>query len=465
MPSKKGPMPIIGLKQKNITHLNLWMYLCAMSTSTKSQAEILSKLKIASLNPMQLAAQKAIQSSNDLILLSPTGTGKTLAFLLPLIQELNESISEIQLLIIVPSRELAIQIEQVMREMGTGFKVNAVYGGRAGSKDRIEIKHRPAVLIGTPGRVADHLRRGAFETKYIKTLVLDEFDKSLEIGFELEMKNILDLLPKIKKQILTSATQDVAIPKFVHLEAAIRIDFLSDKISQLKVKRLISPSKDKLDTLIQLISNLGNQNGIIFCNFKDSIQRVSDFLAANGLSHGTFHGDMEQQDRERSLIKFRNGTHQLLLATDLAARGIDVPELGFIIHYQLPNRESEFTHRNGRTARMNAEGTAFILYHEKEKLPDFAMNAGLEKLNRAKLPEASEWSTLFISGGRTNKISKGDIVGLLIKQGGLKQDQLGVIELKTDCAFVAVKTKQIANLLPKVNSVKLKEKKVRVTLV
>lgn len=414
---------------------------------------------------MQLAAQKAINSPNDLILLSPTGTGKTLAFLLPLIQSLNENIDEIQLLIIVPSRELAIQIEQVMREMGTGFKVNAVYGGRAGSKDRIEIKHRPAVLIGTPGRVADHLRRAAFETKFIETLVLDEFDKSLEIGFEVEMKNILDLLPKIKKQILTSATHDVAIPKFVHLNAPIRIDFLGDKITQLKVKRLLSPSKNKLDTLIQLICNLGNQNGIIFCNFKDSIQTISDFLAANGVSHGTFHGDMEQQDRERSLIKFRNGTHQLLVATDLAARGIDVPELSFIIHYQLPNRESEFTHRNGRTARMNAEGTAFILSHEKEKLPDFAKNAEIETINRAKLPTPSEWSTLFISGGRTNKISKGDIVGLFLKQGNLTKDQLGIIELKTDCAFVAVKTDQIAKLLPKVNSVKLKEKKVRISLI
>ncbi len=436
-----------------------------MSTSTKSQAEILSKLGIAALNPMQLAAQKAIQSKKDLILLSPTGTGKTLAFLLPLIARLDENLDEVQLLIIAPSRELAIQIETVMREMGTGFKVNAVYGGRAGSKDRIEIKHRPAVLIGTPGRVADHLRRGAFETKFIETLVLDEFDKSLEIGFELEMKHILELLPKVKQRILTSATQDVTIPQFAQLKAPIQIDFLSEKISQLEVKRVLSPSKDKLDTLIDLISNLGNQNGIIFCNFKDSIQRVSDFLSNHQISHGTFHGDMEQQDRERSLIKFRNGTHQILLATDLAARGIDVPELSYIIHFQLPNRESEFTHRNGRTARMNAAGTAFILCHEKERLPDFATNTPIAHLSPAKLPAPSEWSTLFISGGRTNKISKGDIAGLFLKQGGLSADQLGIIELKTDCAFVGVKSAQLAKLLPKVNSVKLKEKKVRVTLV
>ena len=433
-----------------------------MSTATKSQAEILSKLGITSLNPMQLAAKKAISSSSEIILLSPTGTGKTLAFLLPLITSLDEKLDEVQLLIIVPSRELAIQIEQVMREMGTGFKVNAVYGGRAGSKDRIEIKHRPAVLIGTPGRISDHLKRGAFETKYIQTLVLDEFDKSLEIGFEEEMRAILDLLPKVNKRILTSATQGVEIPRFVNLKNPVLIDFLADKISQLQVKLVYSSSKDKLDTLIQLISHLGNQNGIIFCNFKDAIQRTSDYLTAKGVSHGTFHGDMEQQDRERSLIKFRNGTHQLLLATDLAARGIDVPELGFIIHYHLPNRAEEFTHRNGRTARMNAEGTAFILQYEKEVLPEFVGNPAVEKLTNAKLPKPSEWATLFISGGRTNKISKGDIAGLLIKQGNLTPDQVGIIELKTDCAFVGVKAAEVAKLLPKVNSVKLKEKKVRV---
>ena len=436
-----------------------------MSTPQKSQSEILSKLGIQQLNPMQLAAKQAIESSNEIILLSPTGTGKTLAFLLPLIQELDPTLEEIQLVIIVPSRELAIQIEQVMREMGTGYKVNAVYGGRAGSKDRIEIKHRPAVLVGTPGRVADHLRRDAFETVFIKTLVLDEFDKSLEIGFESEMMDILQLLPRVKKMILTSATYGVEIPRFVGLKSPVTIDFLEEKISQLLIKKVLSPTKDKLETLLDLISHLGNQNGIIFCNFKDSIERVSDFLSEHDISHGTFHGGMEQTDRERSLIKFRNGTHQILLATDLAARGIDVPEIKFIIHYHLPVRSEEFIHRNGRTARMNSEGTAYVLHYEKDSLPDFIGNLLEEKLIPSPLPDPSEWSTLFVSGGRKDKISKGDIAGLFFKQGGLSKEELGIIELKTDCAFVAVKTNMLETLLPKVNNLKLKEKKVRVTVI
>lgn len=436
-----------------------------MSTPQKSQSEILSKLGIQQLNPMQLAATQAIESSNEIILLSPTGTGKTLAFLLPLIQELDPTLEEIQLVIIVPSRELAIQIEQVMREMGTGYKVNAVYGGRAGSKDRIEIKHRPAVLVGTPGRVADHLRREAFETGFIKTLVLDEFDKSLEIGFESEMMDILHLLPRVKKMILTSATYGVEIPRFVGLKSPATVDFLEEKISQLQIKKVLSPTKDKLETLLDLLSHLGNQNGIIFCNFKDSIERVSDFLSEHEISHGKFHGGMEQTDRERSLIKFRNGTHQILLATDLAARGIDVPEIKFIIHYHLPVRSEEFIHRNGRTARMNSEGTAYVLHYEKDSLPDFIGNLPEEKLNLHPLLTPSEWSTLFVSGGRKDKISKGDIAGLFFKQGGLTKEDLGIIELKTDCAFVAVKTSMLETLLPKVNNVKLKEKKVRVTVI
>jgi superfamily II DNA/RNA helicase len=213
------------------------------------------------------------------------------------------------------------------------------------------------------------------------------------------------------------------------------------------------------------LAHLGAQNGIIFCNFKDSIQRVSDYLHEHNLAHGIFSGGMEQIDRERSLIKFRNGTYPLLLATDLAARGIDVPELNFIIHYHLPLRAEEFIHRNGRTARMNSEGTAFVLQYEKEALPDFAGHLSVETLKRAPLPAPSPWSTLFVSGGRKDKISKGDVAGLFFKQGMLAKEDLGIIELKTDCAFVGVKTAALEQLLPRVNNQKLKEKKVRVTLV
>ncbi len=436
-----------------------------MSSQIKNQKAILQKLGIAQLNPMQEAAQQAIHTSKEVILLSPTGTGKTLAFLLPLIAELDREESEVQLLILVPSRELAIQIEQVVREMGTGFKTNAVYGGRSFSKDKLNLKHRPAILVGTPGRVADHIRKGIFPTNKIQTLVLDEFDKSLEVGFEEEMSEIITSLTELNKKVLTSATQEVEIPEFVDLQNPDTLNFLGDGVPDLHLKIILSPEKDKLNTLVNTLCHLGNQPGIIFLNYKDSIQRVSDQLTEKGILHGCFYGGMEQKDRERALIMFRNGTHQLLLATDLAARGIDVPEIKFIIHYHLPHRSQEFTHRNGRTARMHNDGTAYIIQWEEETLPDFIDVTEVEELKEAPLPNKSEWRTLFISGGRRDKISKGDIAGLFFKQGELKKDELGIIELKEDCAFAAVKAKNVKTLLKFVDNTRLKKKKVRVTVV
>lgn len=382
--------------------------------------------------------------------------------MLPTINNLSAKCENVQLLILVPSRELAIQIEQVVREMGSGFKVNAVYGGRPFSKDKIELAHAPAILIGTPGRVADHLRRETFLVEDIKTLVLDEFDKSLEIGFEKEMSAILASLPNIKKRILTSATQDMEIPRFVGLENEIVIDYLDTKTSNLVVKKVISPEKNKLQTLVDLLHSIGNKPGIVFCNFKDTIQYVSDFLLENNIPHGCFYGGMEQIDRERALIKFRNGTHQIIIATDLAARGLDIPELNFIIHYQLPLKAEEFTHRNGRTARMNAQGTAYVLQWENEYLPEFITSTQIEKLGGKTSKIKSEWSTLFISGGRKDKISKADIAGLFFKQGNLQRNELGVIELKQDCAFVAVPKVKLETIIANTNNTRLKKKKVRV---
>jgi superfamily II DNA/RNA helicase len=438
--------------------------LCHMPEIIKNQLDILQKLGIESLNPMQEKAISTIENNSEIVLLSPTGTGKTLAFLLPIIASLDVECNEIQALIIAPSRELSIQIESVIRKMGTGFKANAIYGGRAGSQDKIDLKHRPAILIGTPGRIADRIRRDSFSLQHIRTLVLDEFDKSLEIGFEGEMSEILASLISLKKKILTSATQRIKIPKFVHLENPKYINFLQDKLAQLKITTVISPDEDKLQTLVDTLCHIRNQPGIIFCNFKDSIQEVSDFLTFNNIQHGRFHGGMEQIDREKSLIKFRNGTYSILVATDLAARGIDIPELKFILHYELPMRVQEFTHRNGRTARMNSNGTAYILKWQHEDLPEFINNIEETELVKSPFPKKSTWKTLYISGGRRDKISKGDIVGMLIKQGGLAKEDVGIIEVKQSFSFVAVKESKVNELIPLVNNRKLKAKKVRISI-
>ena len=436
-----------------------------MANTIKKQQDILAKLNIHALNSMQEEAISAIASNTNTILLSPTGTGKTLAFLLPVIETLDPNSSEVQALILVPSRELAIQIEQVVRNMGSGFKVNAVYGGRPMSKDKIELKHIPAILIGTPGRIADHFANERFAKTHIKTLILDEFDKSLEVGFEYEMRGIINQLTTLNKRILTSATQGVEVPEFIKLDQAKTINYLKKKVaSKLEVKTVIAAAKNKSETLVDLILHIGNQPGIVFCNLKDSVNKVSAFLAKNKISHSCFSGGMEQRDRERSLIKFRNGTSQILIATDLAARGIDIPELKFIIHYELPKASEEFTHRNGRTARVDAKGTAYVLKWEKENLPVFIKKSKIEDISKRAPRKSQYWETLFISGGRKDKISKGDIAGLFFKQGNITKDQLGNIELKQDCAFVAVPLTIANDLIEKLNNTRLKKKKVRVTL-
>ncbi|MEQ9307370.1 MAG: DEAD/DEAH box helicase [Marinoscillum sp.] len=433
-----------------------------MST-IKSQSEILFKLGIEALNPMQEEAALAIHSQKHIAILSPTGTGKTLAFLLPIIKQLNPDIDGAQVLIIVPSRELAIQIEEVVRNMGSGYKVNALYGGRSASKDREDLKQTPTILIGTPGRIADKIRRNQFDPTIVKTLVLDEFDKSLEVGFEDEMKEIIQAVRKSKKTILTSATQGVTIPKFVNFKNPVYVNYLTGKNDKLSIKLVQSPEKDKLNTLISLLRHIGNEPGIIFCNYKDTISYISDHLLQHKVSHACFYGGMEQIDRERSLIKFRNESHQLLLATDLAARGLDIPELTFIIHYQLPHREEEFTHRNGRTARMQQEGTAYVVQWTGEPLPEFIKNIPEEKLTEEHLLTPSVWTTLFISGGRKDKISKGDIAGVFIKQGGFENSDIGTIEIKQDCAFIAIKKSLAQQAIGKLNNSRIKKKKVRIS--
>ncbi|MEE9371680.1 MAG: DEAD/DEAH box helicase [Saprospiraceae bacterium] len=433
-----------------------------MSQAQKTQKEILEKLGIKELNEMQKVAKSAIHANDEVVLLSPTGTGKTLAFLLPIIAELDPNNNEVQALIIAPSRELAIQIEQVTKEIGSGYKCNVFYGGRNFSKDKSELMTRPAILVGTPGRIADHLRRRTFDNQSIKTIVLDEFDKSLEIGFEDDMTEIIANLSSLKKKILTSATKGVDIPYFVRIKTPTTIDFLEEGIKTLEIKRVISPHKDKLDILVDTLCHLGPKSGIIFCNFKESINRVSEQLDKVGIHHGIFYGGMEQKDRERSLIKFRNGTYRLLLATDLAARGIDVPDLDFIIHYHLPLKSTEFTHRNGRTARMHSNGTAYIIQWVQEELPEFIGAPEIQEITEAHNPKPSGWTTLFISGGRKDKISKGDIAGLFFKQGALEKEELGLIEIKTDCAFVAVITSKAESIVKSLNNSKLKKKKIRI---
>lgn len=424
----------------------------------------LNNLKIAALNEMQIASIGAAKKG-DVILLSPTGSGKTLGFLLPILERLDKNVAEIQALILVPSRELALQIEQVFKNMGTGFKVNCCYGGHSTKTEKNNLVEPPAVLIGTPGRLAYHIKHESFNTEKIHTLILDEFDKALEFGFQDDMSAIIRQLPGLKKRMLTSATKMSEIPDFTGVKKPIHIDYLQDITSSpdLVIKAVLSEAEDKLDTLFSLICKIGNKTTLVFCNHRDAVERISNLLWDKGLVHDIFHGGMEQEDRERALLKFRNGSHRLLITTDLASRGLDIPEIEFIVHYQLPHNEDAFLHRNGRTARMHAKGTSYLILTEDEKPSFLKQRIEFEDLPQKNIfPEATSWATLYIAAGKKDKVNKVDIVGLLLQKGKLEKDELGLIEVLDYSSYAAVKRTKINHAVSLIKNEKIKNKKVKI---
>ena len=430
-------------------------------------AKVLENLKFESLNEIQSAMINADLKASNIVLLAPTGSGKTVAFLLPLLHQLNAKTTGVQALILVPSRELALQIEQVFRSMGTGFKVNCCYGGHPMKTERNNFSEPPAVLIGTPGRIAAHLRRGSFEPESIHLLVLDEFDKSLELGFSDEMSYIIGLLPKIKKRILTSATQAIEIPEFSGVKNPVTLNYLTEENRpNIVLKAVRATENDKLEILIKLICHLGHEPTLVFCNHREAVDRISEILTEEGVIHDTFHGGLEQDERERALLKFRNGSHQILITTDLAARGLDIPEIKNIIHYQGANTEEGFIHRNGRTARMNAFGTSWLVLAEKESVPDF-LSAQPEFVNlpeQIRLPEPPQWITLYIGAGKKDKISKTDIVGFLIQKGNLTKEEIGLITILDNASFVAINRVKARQTVAAIKDEKVKNQKVRIAI-
>jgi ATP-independent RNA helicase DbpA len=430
-------------------------------------ARVLENMKFGSLNEIQSAMISNDLKANNIVLLAPTGSGKTIAFLLPLLHHLNIKIAGVQALILAPSRELALQIEQVFRMMGSGMKVNCCYGGHPFKTERNNFSEPPVVLIGTPGRIAAHIRRNSFSPENVHLLVLDEFDKSLEMGFSDDMSFIISQLPNIKKRILTSATQAIEIPDFSGVKNPVTLNFLTvENRPNIVLKAVRAKEKDKLDLLIRLVCTLGNEPTLVFCNHREAVDRIHELLTEEGVVHETFHGGLEQDERERALLKFRNGSHQILITTDLASRGLDIPEIKNIIHYQGANSEEAFIHRNGRTARMNAEGTAWLVLADKEQIPPFLTGSPelIELPELIRLPEPPQWITLYIGAGKKDKISKTDIVGFLIQKGDLQKEDIGLITILDNASFVAINRVKARQTIAFVREEKVKNKKVRIAI-
>jgi superfamily II DNA/RNA helicase len=436
-------------------------------TATQQQDQILANLAINALNPMQEAALTAIPGKTDTFLVAPTGSGKTVAFLLPLLQLLTSDTTAVQCLILVPSRELAMQIEQVWKKMATGHKVNVCYGGHAVDTEIRNLSNPPALLIGTPGRIADHITRRSFTLDGIHTLILDEFDKSLTLGFQDDMAFIIDGLRNLRRRVLVSATSGISIPGFVRLQSPTTLTFTATETAPrtLTMEVVYSPEKDKIDALTRLLCTLDSEPALIFCNHREAADRACTLLADRGIYARAYHGGMEQDDRERALILFRNGSVRYLITTDLAARGLDIPEMKFVIHYHLPPKEPEFIHRNGRTARMHASGTVYLLLHPDEPYPDYLPDNMPERQlpgGTLPLPAPPDFQTLYISGGRKNKLNKVDIVGFFTQKGALEKGELGRIDVQDFMSFAAVKTTKVATLLARIGPEKMKGKKYKI---
>lgn len=426
------------------------------------QCNALHKINIGELNAMQQTAIKHCRESDNMVLLSPTGTGKTLAFLLPLLERLDITYAGVQAVIVLPSRELARQVFEVWRAMATPFQMTALYGGRPLEQEIASLSGAStSVIVGTPGRLLDHMNRSSFSVDSCNLLVIDEFDKCLEMGFHEEMSKLVEKLPSVKSRFLLSATDSAEIPLFAGAADIEKLDF-RDGGGQPVVRTsfyTITTTPDKrLDKLFSLLCSFGGEPAIVFCNFRDTVDEVHKFLNKRSLNCVAYNGSMEQKERELALFRFKCGNSNILVSTDLAARGLDIKDVKHVIHYQRALTAETFTHRNGRTARWEAEGSVYMFTFENKELPDFAP-AGLVEFTLPKrdvLPPSPSWAILYVGKGKRDKISRGDLAGFFIKKGALSPDEVGSILVFHDYSYVAVKLNRMRAVLKAVEGEKIK---------
>ena len=436
--------------------------------------KVLTRLGIADLNEMQQKTTAAILGTDsDVVVLSPTGSGKTLAYLLPLAHAIDVTDDNVQALVIVPGRELALQSDTVLRDMACGVRSVSCYGGRPAMDEHKVIKKvMPHIVFGTPGRLNDHLDKQNISPYNIRYVIIDEFDKCLHMGFHDEMSRLMKKLPGLRRRFLLSATDAEEIPSFVRLKDAVRIDCLDeaeqvpDRVTIHEVK---SPVKDKLATLSLLLRSCGERSSVVFLNYRDSVERTAQHLRKEGFAVSHFHGGMEQEQREAALYRFSNGSANVFVCTDLASRGLDIPDIDNIIHYHLPQGEDGYVHRVGRTARWDAKGRTFFVLGPDEHIPEFVDGDislySLPASDQLPPPSPSRMATLYIGKGKKDKLSKGDIVGFLCKKGGLTSAEIGRIDVKERYSYVAVKRERAQEVITNTRGEKVKGVKTVVEMV
>lgn len=431
-------------------------------------AAIKSATGIEQLNPMQAAVMAA--HAQRLILLSPTGSGKTLAFAIALLQRMDPTRagSGTRAVVVTPSRELTQQVYGVLRAVATGFKTLALYGGNPMEAEKRSIQAAPPdIIVATPGRLVDHLQRKTLDLTQARLLVVDEYDKALELGFQEQMQRIARVLARRSFTMLTSATQLDTLPDFIEGHDVETIDFTDHApAGHTEVISVPSATADKLDTLGALLRSVDSTlPTMVFVNHRESAARVASWLRKHGVAAVLYHGALEQRQREMAVAALASGAAPVMVATDLAGRGLDIPQVGAVVHYHLPADEKTYTHRNGRTARAGASGQVYVITGPEEYAPEFIVT------QREFYPDTTAQGVvdtptvlLYIAAGKRDKISRGDIAGFIAKSAGVDPSLIGKIFVGQDYSLVAVASRQGAQqVLQASRTSKLKGHKTRIT--
>lgn len=432
------------------------------------------KLGIDQINEMQRKMMDTASEPRDVILLSPTGSGKTLAFILPMLKILKPTTGRVQAIVIAPSRELVLQISNIVRAIASGFKVTSLYGGHKVEDEVNSLSAGTDIIVAAPGRLLDHINRRNIDVLPTRILVLDEFDKSLELGFENEMKKIIGRLKNVSRIFLTSATKADILPDFLKLNNPITISYLKESQNlraRMRIHRIDSDTNDKLETLELLLENLAHEKGkfvksIIFVNHRESAERTFKFLRKKGLPCILYHGALDQRERETAVALFNNGSRPILVATDLAARGLDIEGVENIIHYHQPLTAESYTHRNGRTARIDREGDIYMLIGPDEDIKPYVEFDDTRYLDEDKrFSNKNLYDTLYFSAGKKEKLSRGDILGFLVKEGKIEPGSIGKIDVYDHYSLAAVASSEINLLLNSIKGKKIKGEKRLISII
>ncbi|MFT7668970.1 MAG: ATP-independent RNA helicase DbpA [Planctomycetota bacterium] len=460
----------------------------ALSLSPELLA-VVSELGYTEPTPIQSAAIPALLAGKDIVGQSKTGSGKTAAFALPILQNIDVGTRQLQALVLCPTRELTAQVAREVRKLArghAGLVVLEVVGGQPSRPQREALARGVHIVIGTPGRVLDHLEREFMDATTIKTVVLDEADRMLDMGFGAEVSTILRELPRFRQTVLFSATFPIGIETisrtYQNNAQRVTIEEPKEELPDIRQLQLVADSKEHFNALCWLLHEHPHESALIFCNFKATVSKLVNKLADAGLSVDRLDGDLEQFHRDQVLARFRNQSVRILVATDIAGRGLDVQGLDLVINYELPPQPEIYVHRIGRTGRAGGQGVAISLTTSSK---DSRIAAAEEltgktvehlRRNRDSEPDVREllsnlagqakMATILISGGRKDRVRPGDLLGALTGEaGGLKGSDVGKIEIQEKLSYVAVAKKCGPDAVDRLNQGRIKGKRFRATLV